>query len=109
MNLVLTLLCLTICVADFAQLVVGPIAPGPMVGGALYLLLAVGTRRRHVLAQWVVLMMPIVPLVALGASALGVFNLTTPWTVPVFALQLAAAGLAGVALWQGSGESSHNR
>jgi len=109
MNLLLTLFCFAVCVADFSQLAVDALAPGPLAGGVLYFFLAVGAHRRNVLAYWVILFMPLVPLAALAGSALEVFSLTTSWTVPILALQLIAAGLAGRALWTRRTAPSPNR
>ena len=87
---------------DFAQLVTSALAPGPLAGGLLYLLLAVGSLQRRTLAYWVILILPVVPLLALTLTSLGVFSLTTPWTLPVWVLQGIAAGLAGGMLWRSS-------
>jgi hypothetical protein len=100
LNLLLIGFCLAIFGADFTQLATGGLAPGPLAGGVLYLCLAVGCVQRRTVAYGVILFMPVVPLVAVGFTALGVFHLTTPWTLPVWALQGVAAGLAGGMLWR---------
>jgi len=102
LNLLLIGVCLAICGADFAQLVISALAPGPLAGGLLYLLLAVGALQRRTLAYWGILILPVVPLLALTLTSLGVFSLTTPWTLPVWVLQGIAAGLAGAILWRSS-------
>ena len=101
MNIVLILLCLTVCFADFAQLLSAPVQPGPVVGVLLYVTLAFGVYFRMKAAYIVLAILPVIPLSALLLTMTGLLTLTTPWTGPISLIQLAAAVGAVVQLRRG--------
>ncbi len=98
MNLALLFLCLCICLADIIQVAAGSLQAGPILGAILYATLGLGVHKRSSAAYIAVTFLPIIPATALLLSLSGVLAITTPWTLPIFLLQLASAGIAGAHL-----------